>query len=171
MSMDNALAAGQGGAEVVPVPQAGVAAPVSQSRARARPDEAYRLFAVEELALQLVRGGALLARCEAIANAGRADELGPIYAAARLMNANAQITKALAQVALVERRSKTIIETIQKPDPENAGLNSIFSPQQISSPRQRKKIRDALERGLLQFLAEQKQDRERQEDLAIGCCI
>ena len=171
MAKENALAAGQGGTEVAPAPKPGAVAPASRLPAHARPDEAYRRFAVEELALQLVRGGALLARCEAIAKAGRADELGPIYAAARLMNANAQITKALAQVALVERRSKTIIETIQKPDPENAGLNSIFSSQQVSSPQQRKKIRDALERGLLQFLAEQKQDRERQEDLAIGCCI
>jgi hypothetical protein len=171
MSMDNAHAAGQGGTEVVPAPKTGAVAPASQSRSRARPDEAYRRFAVEELALQLVRGGALLARCEAIAKAGPVDQLGPIYAAARLMNANAQITKALAQVALVERRSKTIVETIQKPGPENAGLNSIFSPQQISSPQQRKKIRDVLERGLIEFLAEQKQDRERQEDLAVGCCI
>ncbi len=99
------------------------------------------------------------------------DQLGPINAAARLMNAKAQVAKALAQTAQVERRSRTIVETIQRPDPENAGLFSIFSQAENSPPEQRKKIRDVLERALLQFLHEQKQDRERQEGLAIGNCI
>ena len=85
--------------------------------------------------------------------------------------APSQVAKALAQAAQVERRSRTIIETIQRPDPENAGLNSIFSQGQNTSPEQRAKIRDALECALLQFLQEQKQDREQKEGQAIGSLI
>ena len=159
MSMDNALAAGQGGTEVVSAPQTGDVA----SPAQARPDEAYRRFAIEELALQLARGSKLLAHCEAIAEVSPADALGPVREAARLINANAQLAKALAQMALVERRSKTIVETIQMPDPNIAGLNARF-PKALESET----LRAALEYGLRHLLKEQRQE---QEPLAIGSGI
>ena len=177
MTENHALAAGQGGTEIAPTPETSAAAAASQSPAQPwklphpEKDDVYRRFAVEELALQLHRGGALLAHCQAVAQVVPTNELGPLREAARLMNANAQIARALALVALVERRSKTIVERIQEPDPGIAGLNSILTPPQISPPQQRKKIRDILERGLLQFLEEQKQDRERQDGLADGSCI
>ena len=162
MTKDNALAAGQGGTEVVPAPKTGAVAPASQLPAHARTDDVYRRFAVEELALQLARGSALLARCEAIAKEEPPDQLGPIYAAARLMNANAQLAKALAQVAMVERRSRTIVETIQRPDPKIAGLNS-------SLPRllENQDIRAFLERGLRLLLEQQREEQPPPEALAI----
>ncbi|HUO98712.1 MAG TPA: hypothetical protein VMU01_08580 [Rhizomicrobium sp.] len=174
MTMEKPPAAGQGGneptpsappREIAPAPQSQMPA-ARQPRAHPSRDEGYRQITVEDLALALTRSDALLAHCEALARAAYGDPLGPVHAAARLMNAKAQVAKALAQVAQVERRSRTIVETIQMPDPENAGLNATFA-----SPQQRKKIRDVLERALLQFLDEQKHDRERREGLAIGCCI
>jgi len=171
MTMEDAHAVGQDGTKAVPTAQAGAVAPASQPHTRAELDDAYRQIAIEELALHLSRGSALLQRCDEMSREYRSDQVGAVHAAARLMNANAQLAKALAQLALVERRSRTIVETIQRPDPKNAGLNSILTSPQYSSPRQRRKIRDALERGLLQFLEEQKQDRERSEDLAVGCSI
>lgn len=187
MTKTNALAAGQGGTEdlapVSPTPAPDIpteenpSAALAVSPAQTKPplaserltakDDAYRQVTVQDLALALTRSDKLLAHCQAMAEVANFDQLGPINAAARLMNAQAQVAKALAQVAHVERRSRTIIETIQRPDPENAGLNSILTQGQNSSPEQRKKIRDALERALLQFLEEQKQDRERLEEGAI----
>jgi hypothetical protein len=177
----DALAAGQGGINkndlAPPAPRPEETAPPQNALSTARAiapaapvaarDDAYRQVTVQDLALALMRSNTLLERCEEMAEVANFDQLGPIHAAARLMNAQAQVAKALAQVAQVERRRRTIIETIQRPDPENAGLNSIFSQGQNSSPEQRAKIRDVLERALLQFLEEQKQDRERREGSAI----
>jgi hypothetical protein len=112
METENALAAGQSGTVAILAPQ-------SQ-------DEAYRQSAVAALARHLSRGGDLLAHCEMLAKAKRGDRLGPLYAAARLLNANAQVARALAHVGLVERRSRTIVETIQSPDAKNDELNSRF---------------------------------------------
>jgi hypothetical protein len=195
MANSDALAAGQGGTEsnnLAPKSKAPALAPHAQTEENptalhalavspapsqtapplapvvdrlAAKDDAYRQITVQDLALALSRSDALLARCQAMAEVADFGQLGPIHAAARLMNAQAQVAKALAQTAQVERRSRRIVETIQRPDPENAGLNSIFSNEQGSSPEQREKIRDALERALLQFLQEQKQDRERPEEI------
>jgi hypothetical protein len=99
MNMVKPHAAGQGGNVTVLAPQ-------SQ-------DEVHRQSAVEELAGYLARARGMLDRCEAMSKAARGDRLGPIYAAARLMNANAQDARALAHVALVESRRRMIIETIQ----------------------------------------------------------
>ena len=141
-------------------------APRLQKHPAANRDDVYRQIAVEDIALALTHGGELLAHCHKLADLMHSDALGTVNAAARLMNAQANLARALAQVAQVERRSRSIVETIQKPDPENAGLNSLFS-----EPKKRNEIRDALERALLQFLEEQKQDRERKEGLAIEACI
>lgn len=87
-------------------------------------DDALRRLAAEKLARHLEMGGELVARCQELAKAGRGDRLGPLTAAARLMRANAQVAQTLAHVALVERRSRTIVETIQKPDPKISELNA-----------------------------------------------
>jgi hypothetical protein len=156
MTKDNALAAGQGGTVTVLAPQ---------SR-----DEVHRQSAVEELAGYLATAGGMLARCEAMSKAARGDRLGPVYAAARLMNANAQVARALAHVALVESRRRMIIETIQPPPPKNAELNSRFS-----SPEEEDDARAALERRLDARLEAMRrvarEEQERQEGLAIEGCI
>jgi hypothetical protein len=149
METENALAAGQGGSVTILAPQ-------SQ-------DEIHRQSAVEALAQHLARGGALLARCETLAEAKRGDRLGPIYAAARLLNADAQVARALAHVGLVERRSRTIVETIQAPGAQNSELNSRFAADDDA--------RAELERRLDRALQIKRAEQERQENEAIGCCI
>jgi hypothetical protein len=150
METENALAAGQGGSVTVLAPQ-------SQ-------DEAHRQSAVEALAQHLARGGALLARCETLAEAKRGDRLGPIYAAARLLNADAQVARALAHVGLVERRSRTIVETLQAPGAQNNELNSRFAADGDDA-------RAEFERRLDRRLQIKRAEQERLQDEAIGCCI
>jgi hypothetical protein len=159
MTKDDALAAGQGGTVTVLAPQ---------SR-----DEVHRQSAVEELAGYLAKAGGMLARCEAMSKAARGDRLGPVYAAARLMNANAQVARALAHVALVESRRRMIIETVQPPMPKKAGLNSRFSSleDEEESPEENDKARAELERRLDRLLEATRQQQEEMEGLAIGCCI
>jgi hypothetical protein len=152
MSETHALAAGQGGTVTI-LP------PPSQ-------DEVHRQSAAAELAGDLAQSGALLARCVAMANATRGDRLGPMYAAARLMNANAQVARALAHVGLVERRTRTIVETIQPPKPENAELNSRFH-----SAEEDDAARAELSRRIDAIVETERQEQERLDGLAIGCCI
>ena len=92
--------------------------------ATGKSDEELRHFAVARLAEHLDVGAGLVARCEHLANLPGGDRLGPLYAAARLMRANAQIASALARVAQVEIRRRSIVERIQPPDPRLAELNS-----------------------------------------------
>lgn len=157
--MVDAHAAGQGGNVTVLAPQ-------SQ-------DEVHRQSAVEELAGYLVKAGAMLDRCEAMSKAARGDRLGPVYAAARLMNANAQVARALAHVALVESRRRTIIETIQSPQPKNAELNSRFlSPENEEDSQKNKDDAFAeLERRIDRLVKAAQQEQEREEELAAGGCI
>ena len=152
MNMVDAQAAGQGGNVTVLAPQ-------SQ-------DEVHRQSAVEELAGYLTKAGAMLDRCEAMSKAARGDRLGPVYAAARLMNANAQVARALAHVALVESRRRTIIETIQPLQPKNAELNSRFP-----SPQEGEDARAGLERRLDALLEGARREQARLEDLAMACAI
>jgi hypothetical protein len=152
MNKENALAAGQGGTASTPAPQ-------SQ-------DEVHRQSAVEELARFLARGDVMLARCESMSKVARGDRLGPIYAASRLMNANAQVARALAHVALVESRRRMIVETIQPPRPENAELNSRFT-----FPEEKDNSLAELERRIDRLIEAKKEEEERLEGLAIGCCI
>lgn len=160
MRTQDALAAGQGGAEIVPAPPKGeVLAP--QSR-----DERLRQDAVETLAATLADSATLLAGCKAMARAKRGDRLGPIYAAARLMNAHAQVARALALVGLVEHRSRTIVETIQTPDPKIAELNSRFASHEDDED-----MRAALQRRFAQVWHQGDEEQERLDALNIGCCI
>lgn len=151
MDTDDALAAGQGGLVDVLAPQA--------------QDETYRQNAAAELAAYLAEGRAMLARCTVLARAKRGDRLGPIHAAARLMNANAQVAKALAHVALVERRTRTIVHTIQPPAPKNDELNSRFPHESDDE------LRAGLQREFNAILRAEAKERERLAGLAIGCCI
>lgn len=95
-----------------------------QNHTPSKADDALRRFAAEQLAQHLETGASLVERCEALALTSRGDRLGPLNAAARLMHANAHVAQTLAHVALVERRSRSIIERIQPPDPKIAELNS-----------------------------------------------
>ena len=159
MNMVKPHAAGQSGNVTVLAPQ-------SQ-------DEVHRQSAVEELAGYLARARGMLDRCEAMSKAARGDRLGPIYAAARLMNANAQVARALAHVALVESRRRMIIETIQSPQPKKAELNSRFlSPEnEEDSPKNNDDAFAELERRLDRLAEATRQEQEQLEDFAIGCCI
>jgi hypothetical protein len=89
-----------------------------------RTDDDLRRLAAERLAEHLDIGASLIARCEALAQSPGADMLGSINAAARLMRANAFVAEALANVAQVERRRRSIVERIQPPDPRLAELNA-----------------------------------------------
>jgi hypothetical protein len=82
------------------------------------------------------------------------------------MNANAQVARALAHVALVESRRRTIIETIQPPPPKKAELNSRFS-----SPEENDNALFELERRIDRLAKAARQEQERDEDLDVGCCI
>lgn len=88
------------------------------------PDEALRRLAGKRLAEYLDIGVGLATECQRLASARKRDHLGPITAAARLFNSNARVAQALASVAQVERRQRTIIERIQLPKPDTAELNS-----------------------------------------------
>ena len=152
MNTDDAHAAGQGGNVTILAPQ-------SQ-------DEVHRQSAASELAAYLACARTMIARCEAMSKAARGDRLGPIHAAARLMNANAQVARALAHVALVESRHRTIVEKIQPPAQKNPQLNSTFS-----SGGEQEDARAELERRLDARLESIRREKERLEGLAIDSAI
>ena len=83
--------------------------------ALAMSDDELRHHAAARLAEHLDLGSDFLQRCEQLAGLNKGDRLGPIYAAARMMGANARAGLAFAQVAQVERRSRTIVERVQPP--------------------------------------------------------
>ncbi len=148
MKPNHAHAAGKGGKENVSQPKP--------------EDEAHRQAAMEELAGYLARGTALLDRCQVMASAKRGNRLGPIFAAARLLNANAQVARVLAQVALVERRSRTIVETVQPSKPTEAELNALWCAEAAEKDDARAK----LERRLDELLAAAQAQTAKEEALA-----
>jgi hypothetical protein len=89
-------------------------------------DDDFRRHAIARLAENLDLGADLLARCEHFANLPKGNRLNAVFAAARLMNANAAAAKALAQLAQVERRQRTIVERIQPSAPVLNDSNSIL---------------------------------------------
>jgi FtsZ-binding cell division protein ZapB len=82
------------------------------------------------------------------------------------MNANAQVARALAHVALVESRRRLIVETIQPPKAENAELNS----KNISTGDDDAE-RAELKREVDRIVAAEAAEQERLAGLAIGSCI
>ena len=103
-----------------------------------RTDDELRRYAVEQLAEHLTIGVDLAARCQNLSLRSESDKVGPINAAARLMQANARIAEALASVAQVERRRRTIVEVPQKVDKKKAELNSYFQKQKMNAETERK---------------------------------
>jgi hypothetical protein len=102
------------------------ARPADRGSAPLASDEMVRTFAVARLAQQLDIGTRMLTHCshlEKLPNSARPDA---VYAAARLMQANANLARALGQMAQVERRQRTIIERIQRPAAVSNDSNSIL---------------------------------------------
>jgi hypothetical protein len=173
--MDNAQAAGEVGPESVgasdlqprnPGGPSGNPSELRTEDALAKSDEELRRMAVARLAEHLDIGSSLVTRCEELAQVHRGDRLGPLYAAARLMNANARVALALAQVGQVESRRRSIVERIQPPDPKIAELNSRFP-----TPEKNEDSLAELERRIDRLIEAKKEEQERLDGLAIGCCI
>ncbi len=87
-------------------------------------DEALRQGAAVRLVGQLDLADELAGRCELLAATGKGDRTKAIFAGARLMTASAQAARALALLANVETRRRSIVETVQRPDPKIAELNA-----------------------------------------------
>ena len=107
-----------------------------------RPDDELRRLAAVRLADHLDRTTSLIQRCEELALRRKGDKLGPIDAAARLMRANAVVASALARVAQVESRHRSVVETVAKPDPK------FVAWQQARETRKPSEIRAALAQRL-----------------------
>ncbi|MDE2110273.1 MAG: hypothetical protein KGJ79_03950 [Alphaproteobacteria bacterium] len=123
MKNQEALAAGQDGAESLAAP-AGLIA--SEGREDAASDGALRRRAAVCMADQLEIANGLLDRCEHLATLPKGDRIKPIFAAARLLQSNARVAQALAQLVQAEQRRRTIIEHIQPPAPVLKHSNSNF---------------------------------------------
>lgn len=89
-----------------------------------RSDDELRRLAAERLTDHLDMGVSLVGRCEDLAYSSKGDKLGALYAAARLMHANAQVAQALADVAQVERRRRSIVERLEPPEPKRNDWNA-----------------------------------------------
>ena len=86
-------------------------------------DDELRHHGAARLAEHLDIATDLVERCGQLAGMREGDRVSPIYAAARLLQANAQIAKALGYVAQAEIRRRTIVEHIQLPVAKTADLN------------------------------------------------
>ena len=128
MKPNHAHAAGQGGKKTVSQPKP--------------EDEAERRAAVRELSGYLARGTALLDRCDILLKAEPG--VAPILAAATVLSAGARVGKVLAQVALVESRRRTIVETVQAHKPTSDELLA----QDIANAEAKDGARAELERRL-----------------------
>jgi hypothetical protein len=95
-------------------------------------------YAVGKLAEHLEIGVTLAHHCEIQAGKAKGDRLGPVYAAARLMRANAAVAEALATVGGIERRRRSIVERIQPPDPKKTQLNSHLQERKITAEERAK---------------------------------
>ena len=88
------------------------------------PEERLRIEATERLTAMMVRSLCLLDDCGKHTAMGKADAVGALNAAARLIKANADITHALVRAAQGETRHRSIVETRSGTLP---GLNPNFS--------------------------------------------
>jgi hypothetical protein len=89
--------------------------------------EQLRHHAVGRLAEYLDFGTSLVQHCEHLAALPTGDRLAPVYAAARLMIANARVAQAFVEVAELERRRRTIVEHIQPTVVQMADSNSTLA--------------------------------------------
>jgi hypothetical protein len=109
-------------------------------------DEHLRRAAAGQLADQLARGDALIARCQALADGQQADQIAALNTASRLILANARIAQALCQMAQIERRSRSITQRLLPPEPEKKELNS-KTPKEIRAAINHKFMRFAVEQN------------------------
>jgi hypothetical protein len=86
-------------------------------------DDQLRHHAAARLAEHLDIATDLVERCGQLAGMRDGDRIAPIYAAARLLHANAHIGEALARAAQAEIRRRTIVEYIQSPVAQTADSN------------------------------------------------
>ncbi|MEI9929263.1 MAG: hypothetical protein WDM89_01500 [Rhizomicrobium sp.] len=98
-----------------------------------RTDDELRRYAAEQLVEHLAIGVSMATRCHGLSAQAHNDKVGPLNAAARLMQANARVAEALATFAQIERRSRTISERIQPPDPKKLELNSKLEKEKASA--------------------------------------
>ena len=98
-------------------------------------DDELRHHGAARLAEQLDMTSDLVERCGQLADMREGDRVSPIYAAARLLQANAQIAKALGYVAQAEIRRRTIVEHIQPPAAKTADLNCSLENQMEAALR------------------------------------
>jgi len=98
-------------------------------------DDELRHHAVARLAQHLDIASDLVLRCEQLSGMPEGDRVAPLYAAARLLHANAHIARALAQVAQAETRRRTIVEYIQSPVAKTADSNCSLENQMESALR------------------------------------
>ncbi len=114
METQEALAAGQSGS--APQPQTPAQEPLN--------DDALRRRAVERLHEQLDIGNGLAAICEHLAGLPNPGRVEAVFAAARLMQANAQLGKSIGQLLQVEQRHRSVIKHIQPYVPVSNDSNS-----------------------------------------------
>jgi hypothetical protein len=137
--------------------------------AAGKSDEELRHFAVARLAEFLDMGSGLVERCEHLAAVPKGDRLAPIYAAARLMHANANVARSFAYVAQVERRQRTIIEHIQPTVLKMADSNSTLENRleddlRLTMLRYLKLLADETLVPSLNEAAAEAEDKARQDD-------
>jgi hypothetical protein len=114
----------------------------SDASTPAEADEVLRRLAAERLADHLEIGISLAGHCEMLAGKTKGDRLGPVYAAARLMQANAAVAEALVNVAQIERRRRSIVERIQPLEPKKADLNSHFQEKKSTAEERLKLVKN-----------------------------
>ncbi|MDE1940338.1 MAG: hypothetical protein KGI68_15055 [Alphaproteobacteria bacterium] len=131
MSMDNALAAGQGGMEAAPQSQTLAHENQPNTPLARRPEDGPqqqdndetpdrddpRRHTVDRLSKHLDINLDLAGLCRHLAAVPKKGRSEAVFAAARLTQANAQLARAMAELLQVERRHRTIIERIQTPAP------------------------------------------------------
>ena len=118
------------------------------------PDVAIRRLATRHLAANVKIGAGLVAHCrQMVHDAGNGDHLGPLSAAARLINSNARMAHALGLIALVERRSRTIVQHIQPPKVELNSKNENLT---------RRQMREKIGRQVDEALAADRRERLKQ---------
>ncbi len=108
------------------------------------PDEAIRLAALERLSLQLDGALGFLAVCQGQTAVPEKDPLRAVGAAASILRGSAVVAGALARLAQVETRHRTIVQFPEGFDSKGRPLNSHFS-----SKERDEEIRKTLFRRLL----------------------
>ena len=105
------------------------------------PEERLRLDAAERLNAMMALSMRLLDDCGMHAAMGKADAVGALNAAARLLKSNADVTHALMRAAQGETRHRSIVQTVSLGAP---GLNPNFADAPRLSPEDMQQMRRRL---------------------------